>query len=256
MTARSRRQAGYPATPSRQRRPRSGRTVRSSARSTGRRPGRWTTRRACSSPARPPAPAPRPRRRRSRRPRPRSPAPAPGRRPRAAGPTSAGATPDSPTRSTSALTPSASAESTAALPSAPPVRRCGNISATFQPDLTSRSASPPRTNGHFRAAAARPARPSWCTAGVPESLRRWANPACARARRAIRRVTPGALGQHPGNGRTPPRKALLYFGRVGGDLDGHRRLLLSQRVANRTNGCRMTIRLSHRQCPSTRVHKH
>ncbi|CKT00109.1 Uncharacterised protein [Mycobacterium tuberculosis] len=59
-----------------------------------------------------------------------------------------GATPDSPTRISSALTPSPSAASTAALVSAV-APLAGNASATFQPECTSRSGSPPRTKGHW-----------------------------------------------------------------------------------------------------------
>ncbi len=59
-----------------------------------------------------------------------------------------GATPDSPIRRTRALAPLASASSTAELTSfaaTPGTGVAGKASATFQPDLTSRSASPPRT---------------------------------------------------------------------------------------------------------------
>src|SRR5207245_2349559 len=52
------------------------------------------------------------------------------------------------TRSTSALTPSVNATSTAPFASAAEDPLAGNTSATRQPDLTSRSASPPRTKGH------------------------------------------------------------------------------------------------------------
>src|ERR1700761_5833711 len=63
----------------------------------------------------------------------------------------AGATPDSPTRISNALAPSPSAASTAVLTSSaatPGTAWAGKASATFQQELTSRSASPPRENGH------------------------------------------------------------------------------------------------------------
>ena len=56
---------------------------------------------------------------------------------------------DSEAELTRALTPSVNAASTAPVPSA--TETCpaaGNDSVTFQPDFTSRCASPPRTNGH------------------------------------------------------------------------------------------------------------
>ena len=127
----------------------------------------------------------------------RSPAPGRGTRPRAGGPGRRGATPSSPTRSTSALTPSVSAASTAPLPSPASAAAGGNDSATFQPDLTSRSASPPRTNGHWPGNGGSGSASSAVYSGrIGKAVvgRRIEQPLGLGAQ--VGRIATGALGQH------------------------------------------------------------